>query len=236
MLLIQRGIAWALSTEIFVATAITAAIATGVAMPSGAAAISPETYVSRAITLYNRGRYPEAIQLLKRALQINPKYVRAWSWLGFIYVRIGRNQDALAAFKKVIELAPRSEDARIAQQWIAKLQSAKPPPGRPSAPTAQQLAGEVWQECETYTAEICGYWSRGLDGRWHGEWGAVRADLTISISGSYVTVTRRDLTSTLLATYRGTLNVSNTEMRGTVDWCCDGGGNRSGTWWARNVR
>ncbi len=129
-----RRVALGLLARVLIVT-ITATMAAINVGSSGAAAISPETYVSRAITLYNRGRYPEAIQLLKKALQVNPRYVRAWSWLGFTYVKIGRNQDALAAFKKVIELAPRSEDARIAQQWIAKLLSAKPPPGRRPSPS-----------------------------------------------------------------------------------------------------
>jgi hypothetical protein len=99
--------------------------------------------------------------------------------------------------------------------------------------TLTELPGERWQECENSGQDICGIWTRESKGRWRGQWDSVEANLTITINGKDVTVTRGDMTSSLEATYRGTLNADNTQIMGTVDWCCDGLGNRSGTWHAQ---
>jgi hypothetical protein len=98
--------------------------------------------------------------------------------------------------------------------------------------TLTELPGERWEECERSGGEYCGVWTRVSSGRWHGHWNGVEADLTITVNGKNVTVTRHDLTATLQATYRGTLNAENTQIVGTVDWCCDRWGDRSGTWHA----
>ncbi len=95
------------------------------------------------------------------------------------------------------------------------------------------LTGTQWQECETYSQAICGYWAFGSDGQGRGQWGGVQAALSIAVNGRDVTVTRRDRTSSLQATYRGTLSADGTQITGRVDWCCDGLGNRSGTWRAQ---
>lgn len=96
-----------------------------------------------------------------------------------------------------------------------------------------ELPGARWQECETYVTEICGEWSRSSSEQWSGQWGGVRADLTITVNGKDVTVKRRDLTESTKATYRGTLNTDNTQITGTVTWCCDTLGDRSGSWHAK---
>lgn len=107
--------------------------------------------------------------------------------------------------------------------------------GPTSTPTSTPaiLLGERWQECETYASEICGEWTYKSNEHWRGQWGGVEANLTITINGKDVTVKRRDLTETTEATYRGTLNADNTEISGTVKWCCDTLGDRSGTWHAK---
>lgn len=104
-----------------------------------------------------------------------------------------------------------------------------------SSNTALELPGEQWRECETYVGEICGVWIRESNGQWRGQWGGVRANLTITINGKNVTVERRELTSPLQATYHGILNAENTQITGTVDWCCDSLGNRSGKWRAEII-
>jgi tetratricopeptide (TPR) repeat protein len=106
------------------------------------AAPSPSAYVQQAITLYNRGDCVKAIDLLKKAIAATPKFVRAYTWMGFCYAKLGRNNDAIAAFSRVVALAPGSDDAKLASQWIARLQqpAAKPtqrPVARRSPPPAQ---------------------------------------------------------------------------------------------------
>ena len=109
---------------------------------------SAQTYVEQAITLYNKGETVKAIDLLKKAVAADARYARAYTWLGFCYAKLGRNQDAIAAFNRVVALAPNSDDARIAKQWIARLQR---PAAKPPAPAASPLppppapqAGQVY--------------------------------------------------------------------------------------------
>jgi TolB-like protein len=108
---------------------------------------SAAAYVNEAITFYRQGNCSKAVELLKKAISLNPSYARAYSWLGLCYVKMGRIREAVEAFKKVIALAPDSEDARVAQQWLNRLQPPAPPPvqsGRtqppagPRTPPAQQ--------------------------------------------------------------------------------------------------
>jgi hypothetical protein len=109
---------------------------------------SAQVYVEQAIALYNKGDCVKGIDLLKKAVAVDSRYVRAYSWLGFCYAKLGRNQEAITAFNRVITLAPTSDDARIARVWIGRLQKpsatrpTSPPTPRPS-PAAQQ-AGPVY--------------------------------------------------------------------------------------------
>ncbi|MDX6694921.1 MAG: hypothetical protein QOF02_2524 [Blastocatellia bacterium] len=101
--------------------------------------------------------------------------------------------------------------------------------------TLTELPGKQWRECEATGVggvETCGDWSRQSTGRWLGQWGEVKANLEITVEGKNVTVRRREITSSLEATYRGALNPDRTQITGTVDWCCDAYGDRSGTWHA----
>ena len=115
----------------------------------------------------------------------------------------------------------------------AKLPNTNTTPTSTPGNTLTELPGERWEECETGAAEYCGVWTRVSNGQWRGQWSGVDANLTITINGKNVTIKRQDLTASLQATYRGTLNAENTEIKGTVDWCCDRWGNRSGTWRAQ---
>jgi hypothetical protein len=103
----------------------------------------------------------------------------------------------------------------------------------PVPPPSTGWAGTQWQECETYSQAICGYWTFGANGQGRAQWGGVQADLSITVNGRDVTVTRRDRTSSLQATYRGTLSADGTQITGRVDWHGDHLGARSGTWRAQ---
>jgi tetratricopeptide (TPR) repeat protein len=124
-----------------VALAVAALVLLGTAAGPGRAAPSPEDYVDRAVVLHRRGACAAAIPLLEKAIALAPRYARAHAWLGFCSAQLGRRREALAAFQRVVGLAPRSEDARIARQWIARLQAA----GRPrSIPTPAGHPGAVY--------------------------------------------------------------------------------------------
>jgi hypothetical protein len=116
---------------------IAAVLAATLASADGlSAAPAAETYVRQAVAFYNSGQCERAIGLLNKAIAADPRYVRAYSWLGFCYAKLGRNQDAITAFKRVVTLAPKSDDARVAKQWIARLAqpAPKPTPAPPVVP------------------------------------------------------------------------------------------------------
>lgn len=83
---------------------------------------------------------------------------------------------------------------------------------------------ENLEMCETAWATYCDTWIR-QGSSWKG-WGV---PLTITVNGNSVRVERSDRTG-LKALYTGT--ISGDKIQGTVDFCCDGFGNRSGTWQA----
>jgi tetratricopeptide (TPR) repeat protein len=57
------------------------------------------------------GNYPLAIELLKRAVEVDPKHKMAWNNLGLAYLGMRKDDDAIAAFKKQLEINPYDEYA-----------------------------------------------------------------------------------------------------------------------------
>jgi len=55
---------------------------------------------------YQRNDMAGEIASLKRAVEIDPKFVRAWLWLGQIYKASRQNDLALAAYRRAIEIDP----------------------------------------------------------------------------------------------------------------------------------
>jgi tetratricopeptide (TPR) repeat protein/transglutaminase-like putative cysteine protease len=57
------------------------------------------------------GNLPLAIELLKRAVEVDPKHKYAWNNLGLAYLAVRQNDDAVAAFQKATEVNPYDEFA-----------------------------------------------------------------------------------------------------------------------------
>lgn len=55
---------------------------------------------------YQRNDRPAEIASLKRAVEIDPKFIRAWLWLGEIYKEARQNDLALQSYRKAIEIDP----------------------------------------------------------------------------------------------------------------------------------
>ena len=62
-------------------------------------------------TAMQNGDFPLAIQLLERAVEVEPKNKYAWNNLGLCYLSLRQNDDAVAAFKKALEVNPYDEFA-----------------------------------------------------------------------------------------------------------------------------
>ncbi len=71
----------------------------------------PEVLYYRALSLRYAENYPEAIELLRQALEIKPNYHEAWFELGFCYGEQKEYKQAISAYLKALEIKPDDHDA-----------------------------------------------------------------------------------------------------------------------------
>jgi tetratricopeptide (TPR) repeat protein/transglutaminase-like putative cysteine protease len=62
-------------------------------------------------TAMQNGNFPLAVQLLKRAVEVDPKHKYAWNNLGLAYLSMRQNDEAIAAFQKAVDVNPYDEFA-----------------------------------------------------------------------------------------------------------------------------
>jgi tetratricopeptide (TPR) repeat protein len=66
-----------------------------------------KAYEEARVDMQNQSNWPAAVVSLKHAVEIDPKYVRAWLWLGEIYKLNARQLDsAVEAYRTAIEIDP----------------------------------------------------------------------------------------------------------------------------------
>src|SRR5439155_23163910 len=63
---------------------------------------------------YRRQNLKGAVELFERAVKIDPQYPAGWLGLGYVQMVSGQRQDAVAAFRKAVELVPNDITARKA--------------------------------------------------------------------------------------------------------------------------
>lgn len=73
------------------------------------------------VTLLQAGRVPEAIDRLLRARDERPTAPAVWGMLGQAYEMARRTSEAIDAYRRVIELAPASDEANRARQRLDQL-------------------------------------------------------------------------------------------------------------------
>jgi len=68
------------------------------------------------------GRFREAIDVVERALAVEPGFMDGWQFLGTLYVKDGRPDEAIAALEHILALNPESLPARdgLAKAYRAK--------------------------------------------------------------------------------------------------------------------
>ena len=72
-------------------------------------------------TLSYAGKKLRAAEVLERSIPLNPDYWEAYYHLGYVYADLGRQEDAVAMFKKVLERNPNFPEV---ETEIAKLKEA----------------------------------------------------------------------------------------------------------------
>lgn len=89
---------------------------------------SVELAIAYADCLFDVGKLVEAEQLFVKLIAINPDNFELEFNLGYTYLKQGKNELAIAQFKKVIALAPRSDAARSAEYELWNLNPSEQPP------------------------------------------------------------------------------------------------------------
>lgn len=71
----------------------------------------PAVWINRAKTLVMLGQYDEAILSCDRAIALDHESVEAWLYKGFVFKKIRRNTDAIAAYDTVLLINPGHDQA-----------------------------------------------------------------------------------------------------------------------------
>ncbi len=72
---------------------------------------NPTTYQMLGVAYFKQNQYPEAIQALRRAIELNPEVAPDYPYhpyydLGMVYLKQGKFDDAIICFERAIELDP----------------------------------------------------------------------------------------------------------------------------------
>lgn len=84
-------------------------------------------YLKRGMEEYNQENYAAAERQFRRALAEDPNYVRAYTYLGNALYKRDQSADAIAMWKKAIELEPESKQAQTLQDKIQRAQQLRRP-------------------------------------------------------------------------------------------------------------
>jgi cytochrome c-type biogenesis protein CcmH/NrfG len=87
---------------------------------------NPDVLVDAGVCDFNMQRYSEAKSYFKKALDIDPKHANALYNLGVVSAQEGDMNGMLAAWEKLIEVAPESEPAQTARQMIDQVKNSVP--------------------------------------------------------------------------------------------------------------
>lgn len=74
----------------------------------------------QALDIRNDGKKEEALKYLKMAISIAPHYCNAYNAMGNCLDEMGRYEEAIKKYEKVLELNPQHTEARFKREMIQK--------------------------------------------------------------------------------------------------------------------
>ncbi len=86
------------------------------------AALPPDMLLNRGIDYYNEGNMEEALKLFDRAVTGNPEMAESYYYRGLVYLGQGKNAEAAADLKKLLELDPDNAHAAEAKEFLSFLE------------------------------------------------------------------------------------------------------------------
>ena len=78
-------------------------------------------YFNMSITYINSGKNQEASEVLRKAIELNPKHGESHYQLGIVLIGLNDMEAAIAQLKKYIEIDPNGENVAVAQELIKQL-------------------------------------------------------------------------------------------------------------------
>jgi tetratricopeptide (TPR) repeat protein len=81
--------------------------------------------VKSAQAAFEQGDYDRALNLCLQARAINPRYARAYTWMGAVYEKRGQHVQARQVYQRVLALAPNSPDARHSRRRLKFLETTR---------------------------------------------------------------------------------------------------------------
>jgi len=78
-----------------------------------------------ALAYKDQERFDQALQSLKKAVVLNPEFPQAHYEISQLFILNKQMDQAVEHFKKVIQLAPKSEWARVSRKYLELIQQAK---------------------------------------------------------------------------------------------------------------
>jgi len=91
--------------------------------PSPTAKADAETAYRQGLQLFARGDANGALTSLRVSLASNPSYAPTWRGLGLVFEKMGEKDQARAAFKRYLQLAPGAGDADQIRNRMERLGS-----------------------------------------------------------------------------------------------------------------
>lgn len=88
-------------------------VAIWIAVAASLSGAAPGPSLAQGISLYQAGRYDQALPYFVQAVRETPASSQAWIWLGATYLKLGRLPDATAALSKAVALDPQSGPAYL---------------------------------------------------------------------------------------------------------------------------
>ncbi len=83
--------------------------------------VNPETAYRQGLQAFARGDTAGALTSLRSSLSANPNYAPTWRGLGLVFEKMGEKDQARAAYKRYLQLAPSAGDAEIIKGRLEKL-------------------------------------------------------------------------------------------------------------------
>ena len=87
---------------------------------------TPQEYIGEAKILSDAGRYGEALNYLKEAMNLDYRNQQVHLLAGVAQAKLGKGEEARDEFKTVVRINDKTADAATAQQWLERFQHPLP--------------------------------------------------------------------------------------------------------------